>query len=215
MSKHSVSVREEVANGITHGIGAALSIVGLVVLLVSAIRDADPWKIVTFAIFGTFMVLTYLSSTLYHAFPWPRVKAVFRRIDHMSIYCFIAATYTPFLLLNLRDGSGWLLFGIVWTLAISGVVFKLFHIDRYPVSSVLFYVGMGWIVVFAGQEVMTHVPTTGIVLLVAGGLAYTFGVIFYFFERMPYNHAIWHCFVMAGTACHYFAVLFGAHGSSV
>jgi len=207
LSSKRESLGEEIANGITHGIGALLSIVGLVFLVMKAIHDGDPIKVATFSVFGASMVLIYSSSTLYHSFPWPRVKAFFRWMDHAAIYVFIAATYTPFLLLNLRGGSGWWLFAIVWALAISGVLFKLFHIDKFPVTSVLFYLGMGWLAVFSVRETITHVPPVGIGMLVAGGLAYSFGVIFYFLDKMPFNHAVWHCFVMTGTTCHYFAVL--------
>jgi hemolysin III len=202
------SLVEELANGITHGIGLALSIVGLVVLLVLSILRGNAWHIAGCTTFGITLVLLYAASTLYHTFHTSRLRRVLKTLDHTAIYLLIAGTYTPFTLVNLRGFWGWLLFALVWGLAVFGILWKLIHVERFPIVSTLLYVAMGWIALIAVKPLLAAIPMWGVVWLVAGGLFYTAGVAFYATKRIPYNHAIWHVFVMAGSICHYFAVMF-------
>jgi len=202
--RHSV---EEVANTITHGIGLLLSIVGFVVLLVLAALRGTAWHIVACSIYGATLICLYTASTLYHAVISPRVKRALRIFDHSAIYLLIAGTYTPFLPVSLRGPWGWSLFGFIWGLALAGVLFKFWFVERFMILSTAVYIAMGWLVVIAAKPVITHVPFTALIWLLAGGLAYTGGVIFFAAKRIPYSHAIWHLFVLAGSICHYFAVL--------
>jgi len=200
---------EEIANAITHGIGAGLSVAGLTLLVTLAtVRSGDVWHIVSFSIYGTTLVLLHLASTLYHSFQVPRVKLVFKIIDYGSIYLLIAGTYTPFLLISLRGVWGWALLGVIWGLAVAGIVARSLFIGRFRKLSVLTYVLMGWLCVIAFKEMLARIPFGGLILLVAGGIVYMLGIIFYAWKKLPYNHAIWHLFVMGGSICHYFAVLF-------
>jgi hemolysin III len=202
--RHSV---EEIANAITHGIGLLLSIAGFVVLLVLAALRGTAWHIVACSIYGVTLICLYTASTLYHAVISPRVKRALRIFDHSAIYLLIAGTYTPFLLVSLRGPWGWSLFGVIWGLALAGILFKFWFVERFGILSTAVYIAMGWLVVIAAKPVITHVPSTALIWLLAGGLAYTAGVIFYATKRIPYSHAIWHIFVLAGSICHYFAVL--------
>ncbi|MFY9553466.1 MAG: hemolysin III family protein [Blastocatellia bacterium] len=202
------SLIEELANGITHGIGLALSVVGFVVLELLAILRGDSWQIAGCTTFGVTLVLLYTASTLYHSLRSPRWKRVLKILDHTAIYLLIAGTYTPFTLVNLRGFWGWTLFALVWSLSIFGIVWKLFHVERFQIVSTLVYIAMGWLVVIAIKPVMSVVPLSGMAWLLAGGMFYTVGVLFFAWKRIPYNHAIWHVFVMAGSICHYFAVMF-------
>jgi len=206
--KPDYSVSEEIANSVTHGIGAVLSVAGLVLLVVQAVIYGDVWRVVSFSVYGSTLVILYLASTLYHSIQNPRIKRVFRVLDHVSIYLLIAGSYTPFLLVSMRGAWGWSLFGVVWGLALLGVVFKVIFIGRYEVLATSAYVLMGWLVVIAFKEMLISVPSGGIILLIAGGLTYTLGVVFYAWKNIPFNHAIWHLFVLGGSACHFFAVLF-------
>jgi hemolysin III len=199
---------DELANSVTHGIGLGLSIAGFAALLVLAILRGGAWQIVSCAIYGVTLICLYVSSTLYHALPSRRVKRIFRIFDHSAIFLLIAGTYTPFLLVNLRGAWGWSLFGIVWSLAAAGIVFKTWFVDRHPVLSTGVYVLMGWLALIAVKPLFHAVPTAGLIWLLAGGLMYTVGVVFYASERIPYNHVIWHLFVMAGSICHYVAVVY-------
>src|SRR6185369_16151129 len=199
---------EELANSITHGVGVALSVVGFVVLLVLSITQGSAWHIVGCSIFGITLILTYLASTLYHSLHRSSFRRVLQILDHSAIYLLIAGTYTPFTLINLRGFWGWTLFGLVWTLSLAGIIFKLLHGDRFKVVSTVGYVAMGWIAVIAIKPLFAAVPMAGILWLVAGGLCYTIGVIFFAWKRLPFSHAVWHLFVVAGSICHYFAVLF-------
>lgn len=204
---HVYTKREEVANAVTHGIGTALSIAGLVMLIVFAAWKGTAWHVVSFTIYGVTMVLLYTASTLVHAFPEGKVKDLFETFDHSCIYLFISGTYTPILLTVLRSPLGWTLFGIVWGLAVGGVVFKAFFTKKFLVLSTLFYVGMGWLIVLAWEPLQAALQPGGIQLLVAGGLLYTIGAVFYVWRGFPYHHAVWHLFVVAGSVCHYFAIL--------
>ena len=201
------SVAEEIAHAITHGVGLLLSIAALVVLVVFASLRGDAWHIVSCSIYGTTLVALYTASTLYHALPSPRVKDVFRVLDHSAIYLLIAGTYTPFTLVNLRGGWGWSLFGVVWFLALFGIVLEAAAKQRVRILSLVLYLGLGWLAAIAVKPLLAAVPSGGLALLVLGGLAYTGGVGFYAWRRLPYHHAIWHLFVMAGSLFHFFAVL--------
>ena len=199
---------EEIAHAITHGIGALLAIAGLAVLMVAAAtRGEGAWQTVPCAIYGAAMILMFTTSTLYHSFPWPRVKRVFRVLDHEMIFLMIAGSYTPFVLITLRGALGWTLFGVVWGIAAAGLVFQGFFTGRFKGASTALYVVMGWIIAFALKPLLEQMSPAGIRWLVAGGLCYTLGAVVYLFKRVKYHHAIWHLAVLAGGACHYFAIL--------
>jgi hemolysin III len=204
------SLGEEIAHSVTHGVGLVFSIAGLAVLVAFAAVKGDAWHIVGCSVYGATLVLAYTASTIYHAIPplLLKTKKVLRVLDHSAIYLLIAGTYTPFALVNLRGPWGWSLLVVVWTLAVLGIVFKATLMGRLRVLSVLFYVILGWLVVVAAKPLGQSVATGGLVLLVSGGIAYTAGVAFYAWRRLPYHHAIWHGFVFTGSLLHYFAVLF-------
>lgn len=201
---------EEIAHSVTHGVGIVFAIAGLAILTAFAALKGTAWHIVSCSVYGATLVLAYTASTVYHAIPasLARTKRVLRVLDHSAIYLLIAGTYTPFALVNLRGPWGWSLFGVVWSLAVLGIVFKATLIGRLRVLSVLFYVMLGWLVVVAAKPLGQSVALGGIVLLVAGGFAYTLGVAFYAWQKLPFHHAIWHGFVLVGSVLHYFAVLF-------
>lgn len=199
--------KEELANAITHGIGFILSIPALIMLIIISIDRGTPWHIVSFSIFGASMILLYLFSTLLHSFKPSKAKNLFAVLDHSAIYILIAGTYTPFMLVSVRGALGWTLFGIVWGLAVAGVVFKCYFVDRYQVVSTLFYLVMGWLVIIAVKPLYFSLSGAGFSLLLAGGILYSIGAIFYVWNKLPYNHAIWHLFVLAGSGCMYFCIL--------
>ncbi|MEC0229076.1 PAQR family membrane homeostasis protein TrhA [Paenibacillus alba] len=200
------SIQEEKANAISHGVGVLLSIVALIMLIIQASLHGNAWHIVSFSIFGTALVVLYTCSTLLHSITKPRLKDIFEILDHSAIYLLIAGSYTPYLLVTLRGPLGWSFFGIIWGLALVGIVLKIFYVKRFILISTLCYILMGWLIVIAFKPLYTHLPLGGIVWLVVGGLLYTFGSIFYVWRRVPYHHAIWHVFVLAGSACHFFSV---------
>ena len=202
----SLNQREELANAISHGIGVGLSIAGLVLLIVRAALHGDAWQVVSGAIFGASLTILYLASTIYHAVPQGNWKQRLRIMDHTAIYLLIAGTYTPFVLVTLRGAWGWTLFGIIWGLAVLGIAFKLIFRTRFELLSTLFYLAMGWMVIIAVKPMLNALPLEGLLWLAAGGIAYSLGVIFYVWEKLPFNHAIWHGFVMAGSILHFFAV---------
>ncbi len=208
MSEKQYTVKEEIASSITHGLGIVFSVVGLIVLVYLAVGVADPWRIVSVSIFGASMIILYLASTLYHALPWPSVKSVMRVFDHCAIYVLIAGTYTPFLLVSMRGPWGWSLLVVMWGIAVLGCAFKAFHTGKFDRLSTGLYVAMGWMIVVALKPALEVIPVGAMVLMAIGGLAYTGGVFFYSCNRIPYNHAIWHGFVLAGTVAHFFAILF-------
>jgi len=198
---------EEIANAITHAVGTGLSIAGLAALTAfGVLRGGNAGQIASLVVYGTTLVLTYVSSTLYHSFRGRRVKAVLRVLDHASIYLLIAGTYTPFLVIRLWNPWGWALLGLVWTMAIAGVLFKSLFLGRLRKASVVTYVAMGWLIVVAIREFIAHVPLGALVFLLAGGVIYTLGIVFYAWKRLPFNHAIWHLMVLAAGMCHYFAI---------
>jgi hemolysin III len=208
LQKSEYSYAEEVANSITHGIGMLLSIGGLAVLVGFASVHGNAWHITACSIFGVTLILSYASSTLYHSISQPAAKRVLKVIDHAAIYLLIAGTYTPFTLINLRGPWGWSLFGTIWGLAILGVVLKVTISGKIAGISTAIYLAMGWIIVVAFKPLLSAVEVGGLVLLLFGGLAYSAGVIFYAWQKLPYNHAIWHLFVLTGSLCHFFAILF-------
>ena len=208
MEKEAYSRKEELANSITHGVGIALSLAALVILVSFASMQGDPWKIVSFSIYGASLVVLYTASTLYHSFSNVKVKHYLKIFDHAAIYLLIAGTYTPFMLVMLRESIGWILFGVVWLLALIGMCFKLFFAGRFNVLSTIIYLLMGWMVAIAFKPMVEYIPGGGLYWLLAGGLSYSLGVIFYLWKRIPYHHAIWHLFVLGGSICHFFAVLF-------
>lgn len=193
-------------NTLTHAAGAALSILGLVLMVAYASTQGDAYRIVGASVFGATMVFLYMASTLYHSSPHPHYKKFFKVVDHSCIYLLIAGTYTPFTLIAFRGTVGWALFGVVWGLAFCGVIFKIFLIHRFKLLSVGIYLGMGWLCIFAMKPMLQALPTPGIWWLVAGGLSYTLGVAFYLWKSLPHHHAVWHLFVMTGTFCHFASV---------
>ena len=201
------SLGEEIMNGVTHGIGAALSVAGLTVLVVLAVLYGNVTQVMSFSIYGASLVTLYVASTLYHSFQHPKVKRVFRIIDHASIFLLIAGTYTPFLLLGVQGAWGWTFLILIWGLAILGVSFKALFINRLQKLSVLMYILMGWLGVLVIRTLLVNIPVGGLVWLAMGGAAYTIGVIFYALKKVPYMHGVWHLFVLLGSVCHYLAVL--------
>jgi hemolysin III len=203
-----ITIINEIANSVTHGIGVLLAIAGLVLLVVFAAIYGNVWHVVSFSIYGSTLVLLYLASTLYHAIQAPKTKGILRLIDHSAIYLLIAGTYTPFTLVTLQGVRGWVMFGIIWGLALLGILYKIFFINRHVVISTLFYLLMGWLIVFSIGDLFQGLSTGGIVFLGAGGLSYTLGMIFYAGRERLLMHAIWHLFVLGGSICHFFAILF-------
>lgn len=205
---HIFTKGEEIANAITHGVAALLSVAGLVVLIVSSAINGTALHVVTFTIFGATMVILYTSSTFVHALPKGKAKDVFEVLDHSSIYLFIAGTYTPFTLLVIQGAMGWSIFGVVWGIALFGIVFKVYFVKRFLFTSTLLYIAMGWLIVIGWSQITNNLESSGVYLLVAGGLCYTLGTIFYMWRGFKFHHMIWHLFVIAGTIFHYFCVLF-------
>lgn len=205
------SREEEIANSLSHGLGLVAALVATPFLIGHGVQHGDARFMVGASIFAATMVLLYLASTLYHALPAGSAKRVFRIIEHSAIFLLIAGTYTPFTLGVLRGAWGWTLLGLVWGIAVAGVTLKALNRLPHPILTTSLYLLMGWLIVIAAQPLSERVPASGLLWLVAGGLAYTLGVIFFALDsRLRYGHFIWHLFVMAGTACHYFAVLWYA-----
>jgi len=210
MPEQSIHHRiEEWLNSATHGLGAVLSVIGTVVLIVAASQLGDAWKIVSFSIFGASLTMLYVASALYHGARHPRLRAMFKTLDHCAIFLLIAGTYTPFLLVNMRGSTGWTLFAVIWSLAITGVVLKVIFKNRFKLARVGIYVAMGWLITFASADLVANLSETALYLTIAGGVAYTAGVIFYLADRIPYMHAVWHLFVIGGSALHFSAIYVG------
>ena len=201
------SMTEEFAHSVTHGIGALMSVIGLATLLMYSSMYGDVWHIVSSSIYGSTLIALYTASTLYHGVTRPSLKKVLQRYDHAAIFLLIAGTYTPFTLVNLRGGWGWTLFGMVWSVAIVGMLMELIVKKRYKRISIALYLGLGWLVMIAIEPMMANVAPGGLLLLLVGGLFYSLGVIFYLWKTLVYHHAIWHLFALAGSAFHFFAVL--------
>jgi hemolysin III len=202
------TIGEEIANSITHGLGAIFSVAGLSVLVTLAAIYGDAYRVVSFSIYGATMIIMYLASTFYHSFTHRKVKAFFRVFDHSAIFLLIAGTYTPFTLVTLRGVWGWTLFGLIWGFAVAGILVTVFLMHTLKWVAILIYVIMGWLVVIALKPMIANLPFVGLMWLVAGGLFYTGGIIFYVWDELPYNHAIWHIFVLLGTVSHFFCILF-------
>ena len=202
---HPESTAEEIANAATHGVGAALSLVGLIVLLVAAYRDG-PWAVAGVSVYGASLILLFLVSTLYHGSRNEGAKQVLRSLDHSTIFLLIAGTYTPIALLAMGAGPDWLLLGLIWTLAVAGILLRLIWPGRLRWMRMTLYLTMGWLVIAWAGPLIAGVGWDGSALLLAGGLAYTIGIVFYVRRNMPFNHAIWHLFVMAGSAAHFFVI---------
>ncbi|MGD6966712.1 hemolysin III family protein [Rossellomorea vietnamensis] len=199
--------KEEIANAVTHGIGFLLSIPALVLLILAAVEKGTAWHIVSYTIFGVSMLLLYLFSTLLHSFKPSPIKKLFAILDHSAIYLLIAGTYTPFMLVSFRTSLGWTIFGIIWGLAIAGVVFKCYFVDRYQIISTIVYLLMGWMIIIAVKPLYEILSPTGFLLLLTGGIFYSIGAVFYVWNKLPYNHAIWHLFVLAGSTFMFLCVL--------
>ena len=200
------TIGEEIANSITHGIGAGFSIVGLTVLIIFAAFKNSSLHIVSFSIYGATLVLLYLASTLYHSIQHPTAQRIQQRIDHAAIYLLIASTYTPFLLVSLRNAWGWTLLVVIWGLAILGIAYKLLFLEYYEKISALGYVLMGWLCLIAGRQLLTNLPTKILIWITTNSVIYTAGITFLLLRRIPFRHTIWHVFVLAGSLCHYYAV---------
>lgn len=205
--------REEIANSISHGLGLLLALAALPVLLLSAMRAGSTRFTIGVAIFGLTIVLLYLASTLYHSLTHVRAKQFFRKVDHCAVFLLIAGSYTPFSLGVLRGPWGWTLLTLVWVLAVAGIAMKVIAGHRHWWLSMVLYLVMGWLAVVAVKPIVTLVPLPGILLILAGGIAYSGGLAFFAAHRIRYNHFIWHLFVIAGTVCHYLAVLWYGHSS--
>ena len=204
----SYNFSEEIANSITHGVGIVLAIAALGILTAFAGAYGNVWHMVSVSIYGATLVLLYSASTLYHSIQTPHIKGIFQVLDHAAIYLLIAGTYTPYTLVSLHGPWGWWLLGVIWGLAVLGVLFQVSRMRRWHAVSLSLYIGMGWVVVVAIKPLFLSVATGGIVFLVLGGLAYTAGVLFYCWKKLKYHHAIWHLFVLAGSILHFFSILF-------
>ncbi|MFV0530192.1 MAG: PAQR family membrane homeostasis protein TrhA [Flavobacteriales bacterium] len=203
------SKKEELANVITHGIGIILSIIGMTYLLIYSIQSGEARQIIGSVVFGITLIVMYTCSTLYHTFQTEKLKILFRKLDHVAIYLLIAGSYTPFTLVTLKNTSwGWTIFGVIWGLAVFGIIYKLTPLNRYKKLSLGLYLGMGWLVIFAAKPVMDLLDSNGLCLLILGGLTYTVGVVFYVWKKLPYNHAIWHLFVLGGSIFHFFSIFY-------
>lgn len=207
-SIYQYSINEEIANSVSHGLGAILSIVGLTLLVTIAAIQQDIARITSFSIYGATMVITFLTSTLYHAIINEKAKKLFKLFDHCAIYLLIAGTYTPLMVLTLQGTVGYTLLSIIWAIAIAGIVFKIVCGHKYKIVSLITYIGMGLISLTIIHKLYQALPTEGLALLTIGGAAYLLGVVFYIQKKIPFNHAIWHLFVLAGAACHFFMMLF-------
>lgn len=208
MGSHTYSRREEIANAITHGVGVLFSIAALVLLIVYSAKEGTTAHVVSFTIYGASMLLLYLSSTLLHSLQEGKAKDILEIMDHASIYVFIAGSYTPILLVVVKGTLGITLLSVVWSIALFGIIFKVFFTKRFIFLSTIIYLMMGWMIVFAFDPVISSLATNGLIMLVTGGLLYTLGTIFYMWRLFPYHHAVWHLFVVGGSVFHFFTIFF-------
>lgn len=206
----AATASEELANSLTHGLGLVMSLVAAPVLIIAAAATADPWRIVAVSIYAATLILLYAASTVYHSVRSLKLKSAMQRVDHAAIYLLIAGTYTPFMLISLRGPWGWTIFGVVWALALIGVLLKGAYGARLPALSTSLYLAMGWLIVIAIRPMSMHVAPMGMKWLALGGLLYTGGVVFYVWEKIRFSHAVWHLFVLGGSLAHFFAVLWYA-----
>nr|WP_132548872.1 hemolysin III family protein [Pectinatus cerevisiiphilus] len=197
---------EEKINAITHGIGTFFAVIALVVLIIEAYINGGPWQMAAAIIYGVSLILLYLASTLYHSFSRKRVKEILKFFDHAAIYILIAGNYTPFTLIPLHGTLGWAIFGVIWGLALVGIVFKIYFVKRFKYFSTLCYLLMGWLAVVMVKPLLAVLPAAAIYWLLAGGISYTIGTIFYLDKKIPYNHAVWHLFVIGGSVSHFITV---------
>ncbi|HHF2887163.1 hemolysin III family protein [Vibrio diabolicus] len=209
LQKPQYSQREELANTITHGIGMIFGIVGLILLLIKAIdQQADTLTLASMAVYGASIIVLFLASTLYHAIPHPNAKRWLKTFDHCAIYLLIAGSYTPFLLVSLRTPLAFGLMIVIWTIALLGIIMKVAFVYRFKKLSLMMYLVMGWLSLIVIYQLAINLDIGGLTLLAAGGIVYSLGVIFYVAKRIPFNHAIWHGFVLAGCVCHFFAIYY-------
>ena len=206
-STSEYSVLEEYLHAATHGVGVILSILGLSWMLTLSIGAGDPWRIAASSIYGTSLITLFLASTIYHGLHSSRHRELFKLLDHCAIYLLIAGTYTPFLLVAMRGTAGWWMFGTIWVLATAGIVKKLVLRHRFPKLALATYLGMGWLAAIVAPQMIDAIGTSGIAWLVAGGLCYTVGAAFYAADRLPFNHTIWHVFVLGGGVCHFLGIV--------
>ncbi len=206
--KRPQTLEEEVANSLTHGIGILFSVVAISLLVTFSVLNGTALHVVSSSILGASFLLMYTFSTLYHAFRNAKVKAILRTFDHISIYILIAGTYTPFLLLGVQGALGWVFFGLVWFLALLGIIFKVFFLQRFPKASLIFYLSMGWLAIFIVKPLIESLDVTVLSLLLSGGISYTLGTLFYTRKNMLYAHTVWHIFVLGGTIIHFIATMF-------
>lgn len=207
--KKKYTLGEEISNSVSHGIGAGLSVAGTVVLIVVSAVNSNAWGVVSSCIYGASLIILYTMSTLYHSITNQKAKSFFRVMDHNTIFLLIAGTYTPITLYFLNGAIGWVLFAVVWAAAIIGIVMNSVNLEKARIPSVFCYVAMGWVIVFAIKPLMASMPDISLILLVAGGVFYTLGIIFYAVKKVKYFHFVWHIFTVAGSVLHYFAVLLG------
>jgi len=208
MTATTYSSREEFLHALSHGFGVFVSVVGMLVLVQRALVYGDDWHLISALVYGTSLILLYLSSTLYHASRQGIKKIYLRKLDHAIIYVMIAGSYTPLTLVSLRHNYGWAIFAVIWSLALAGLYLEIFAKQSYRKTAIALYLIMGWLIIIAARPLAVIIPDGGLSLLFVGGLCYTFGVAFYIRKKMPYHHVIWHLFVLAGSAFHYFAFLF-------
>ena len=207
-NRYNQSLMEEIANSISHGLGLVLSIIGFTILIILSGHNGDPWRLTGYIIYGTSLIILYLVSTLYHGLTHSRTKAIFRRLDHSAIYLLIAGTYTPVILISLR--TTWVIFllPIIWAMALLGVYVKVYYIHRFERFSLAFYIIMGWLALIAVKPLFNSVPIESFIWIIIGGISYTSGIIFYVWKHLPYQHTIWHIFVLLGSVSHYFGILY-------
>ncbi|MGO2722195.1 MAG: PAQR family membrane homeostasis protein TrhA [Lactobacillus sp.] len=198
---------DNIFSAVTHGIGFGLAVAGLVLLILKAVASGNPLKIITFSIYGSCLVLLYLFSTLYHSLIYTRAHKVFQIFDHSSIFLLIAGSYTPYSLVAIGGDKGWLIFSIIWLLTLAGILFYIFQREPHVLLECSMYIFMGWLILFSGPVLYHRLGTSGFWLLVAGGVAYTIGAFIFGFKKLPLNHSIWHCFVLAGSILMFFSVL--------
>ena len=208
VKKREQSFKEEIINSITHGVGFFLSIAGLSILVILSVHKGDPWKITAFSIYGATLIIMFLNSTLYHGITHSKIKHFFQKLDHSSIFILIAGTYTAITLTAMRGTWGWTLFGIIWGLAISGIIFKLIFFGRYKKINMAIYLIMGWMILIAIKPLILMVPSPTLLWIIIGGLFYTIGTIFYAWQSLSYNHVIWHVFVLGGSVSHFIGMLY-------
>ena len=204
------SLKEEIAHSITHGLGVLLGVIGLTVLLVLSTLYGTNTHLVCYLIYGISMILLYTFSTLYHSLPQKKAKHIFKILDHASIYLLIAGSYTPFLVLNLKGTWGLSMMLVIWSLALAGVIFKIFFTGRFKLTSTLIYLAMGWLVLIATKPMLANVPMKSLWWVLIGGICYTVGTLFYLMKKLSFHHAIWHLFVLAGSICHYIAIIYSS-----